>query len=97
MYEITSSIYLELAERLVAEVGDREFYSGVIVCYDGEVRCRLVTTLVIRRGEVLHDDRKVRAIVGIVPVWWEFEASVGEAVVEDDFSFGVLRDTIVGR
>lgn len=97
MYEITSSIYLELAERLVSEIGDREFYSGAVVCYDGEVRCRFVATLIVRRGEVFHNDRRVRAIVGIVPVWWEFEASVGEEVVEDDFAFEELRDTIIAK
>ncbi|MBQ8493587.1 MAG: hypothetical protein IJ464_04830 [Alistipes sp.] len=95
MYEITSSIYLELAERLVAAIGDREFYSGAVVCYDGEVCCRLVTTVVVRRGEQVHNGRLVRSIVGIVPVWWELHTTVGTEAVDNDFSFGMLSSTIV--
>lgn len=97
MYETTSSIYLELAERLVAEVGDKEFYSGAVVCYDGEVRCRFVATLIVRRGTEEHNGRRMRPIVAIMPVWWEMQTTVGEEVINNDFSFSELRNTIFGE
>lgn len=96
MYEITSSIYLEIAERLVAAIGDKEFYSGAVVCYDGDVCCRLVSTLVVyRRKQQLGDS--ARPIINIVPVWWEMQTVMGAESIDNDFSFSELRDTIVGR
>lgn len=94
MYEITSSIYLELAERLVAAVGDKEFFSGAVVAYDGDLCCRLVCTVIVSRERELIDDRVRRVIKRIVPVWWELKTAVGEEVVDNDFSFEELRRVI---
>lgn len=94
MYEITSSIYLELAERLVAAISDREFFSGAIVAYDGDICCRLVCTVVVSRERELLDGSMRRVIKRIVPVWWELKTTVGEEVVDNDFSFEELRRVI---
>lgn len=94
MYEITSSIYLELAERLVAAISDREFFSGAIVAYDGDICCRLVCTVVVSRERELLDGSMRRVIKRIVPVWWELKTAVGEEVVDNDFSFEELRRVI---
>lgn len=96
MYEITSSIYLEIAERLVAAIADNEFYSGVVVCYDGDTCCRLVSTLVVYRRPQVEGGSVVRPIVDVVPVWWELQTTVGAEIVDNDFSFRELRNTIVG-
>ena len=96
MYEITSSIYLELAELLVDAIADKEFYSGVVVCHDGEVRCRLLCTVIVSREERTFDGGTYRAINRIIPVWWELQTFEGEELVKNDFSFEQLRKTILG-
>lgn len=96
MYKINSSIYSELADRLVADIGDKEFYSGDVVCYRGDVRYHLGLTLIVGRGEATRETHFRRPICRIVPVWWDFDARVGEDLVEDDFDFADLRRAILG-
>lgn len=80
MYEITSSIYLELAERLIAAIGNREFFSGAVVCNVGDLSCRLVCTVVVGREDQLLNGCLRRVISRITPVWWELQTSQGGIV-----------------
>lgn len=90
MYEITPSVYLELAHLLSQQVADKEFFSGVVSCDDGDVQCRLVCTIVIARERWPQDGRAWRAIERILPVWWELQTIAGGELIANDFSFKTL-------
>ena len=85
MYETTPSIYLELASLLVERIGTRDFFSGSIICYDVDVECRLICTVVVG-----HDKRDLRRITSIVPVWWEMCTTHGTEELDNDFSFAEM-------
>lgn len=85
MYEITDYVYQRLAELLIDEIGARDFFSGAVIYQDGEVECRLVCTAI-----VTHHKREPRAIVSIVPVWWEMHSTIGEEMLCNDFSFSEM-------
>ena len=89
MYEISESIYRRLAKMLIDEIGLSDFFSGSVTCYDGEVECRLVCTVVVRRSK-----RNPRTIVGIAPVWWDLHSTIGEERLCNDFSFNEMLSTI---
>lgn len=89
MYEISESINRRLAKMLIDEIGLSDFFSGAVTCYDGEVECRLVCTVVVRRSK--HNPR---AIVGIAPVWWDLHSTIGQKRLCNDFSFNEMLSTI---
>ena len=91
MYEISSKLYLEIADRLMAEIGSKEYFSGAILCTHGDIECKLLCSLFVERSRHTEPDENYPAIVDIVPVWWEFHTtdSAGERL--NDFSFNYLR------
>ena len=82
MYEMTPLLYLELASLLVERIGTRDFFSGSIICHDGDVECRLICTVVVR-----HDRSNPHRITSIMPVWWEMHTTCGAEEFDNDFSF----------
>ena len=82
MYELTPTIYLKLASLLAEQIGMRHFFSGVVVCHDGDIECRLVCTVVVSR-----EKRNPRSITSIAPVWWELRTTSGAEELCNDFSF----------
>lgn len=85
MYEISTHVYQRLAEMLIDEIGSRDFFSGSVICCDGEVECRLSCTVVVR-----HAKSCLRSIVSIAPVWWELHSTIGQEELYNDFSFGEM-------
>ena len=90
MYEVSHQLYLELAERLVAAIGKKEFFSGSVSCIAGDVELRLVCTLIVQRSESQHGERTATEITGLVPIWWECHATEGSDEIMNDFSFREL-------
>ena len=89
MYEFSSEVYRELAEHLFEEIGGRSFFCGAVVYYDGEVCCRLRTTLIISRKSHGSDAPSI-PLLRVVPVWWEMETTIGGESLLNDFSFGEM-------
>ena len=89
MYEISSSLYLEIAERLAGAIRSKSFFSGVVTLYDGDVECRLCCTLIISRsGE--NEPSGVERITSLVPVWWELKTAINGEPLCNDFSFNTM-------
>ena len=82
MYETTTEIYHELVSLLMERIGTRDFFSGSIICYDGDIECRLICTVV-----VYHDKHNPCRIVSVAPVWWEMHTTHGVEELDNDFSF----------
>lgn len=89
MYEITPTLYLELATLLLEQIGTRDFFAGAVTVNDGDVECRLICTVVVYR-----DRRNTRHITSLSPVWWELRTTEGEEVKSNDFSFGEMMQYV---
>lgn len=85
MYETTPKIYLKVAELLLETIGTSDFFSGGVSLTDGDVECRLTTTLIVVRDESDHG-----RIVELLPVWWEFTTMHGAEELRNDFSFNEM-------
>lgn len=89
MYEISSSLYLEIAERLADAIRSKSFFSGVVTLHDGDVECRLCCTLIISRSNDNEPSGTMR-ITSIVPVWWELKTAINGEPISNDFSFKTM-------
>lgn len=87
MYETTTKIYLEIADRLLERVGVGDFFAGSVELTDGDVVWRLTCTVVARRARYVEEGSLVRPIETLLPVWWEMTTTCDGVVVENDFSF----------
>lgn len=85
MYETTPSVYLKIAELLLAKIGTRDFFSGSVTLHDGDVECRLICTLVVSRERYIP-----YCVVELLPVWWEFRTSTENGELSNDFSFSEM-------
>ena len=94
MYEISTSLYLDIADRLVAAIGGREFFSGVVTVHSGDVECRLICTLIVERSRVA-EGASLSPISNLLPVWWECHTLVGGEELLNDFCFSELKATIL--
>ena len=89
MYETTPSVYLKIAELLLAKIGTRDFFSGSVTLHDGDVECRLICTLVVSRERHIP-----YCVVELLPVWWEFKTSTENGELSNDFSFSEMMSYI---
>lgn len=89
MYTISSKLYLEVFESLMAKIATKEYFSGRVDLTDGDTFCSLLCTVVVHRGkaDVLESPN---AIDTIVPVWWEFHTTDGGQELLNEFSFGEM-------
>ena len=79
MYEISTQLYREVADRLVPLIAQKEFFAGSFEFHFGEIRCRMILSAII-----FNDGR-------IAPVWWEFRTyNQIEMEMNNDFSFNEL-------
>lgn len=95
MYETSDRLYNSMAEALIAAIGGREFFAGQVVATDGEVECRLTTTLIIEHCNRAPCDGEERHIAAIRPVWWECATRIGEEELLNDFSLRELIELIL--
>lgn len=89
MYEISSSLYLEIAERLADAIRSKSFFSGVVTLHDEDVEHRLCCTLIISRSSE-NEPSGVERITSIVPVWWELKSEINGEPICNDFSFKTM-------
>ena len=90
MYEFSNDVYVELAQSLMENIGGSSFYSGVVTYYDGDVCCKLRTTVIVSHRACPSVDEPSMSEVRLKPVWWEMSTAVGAEEVDDDFSFGEM-------
>lgn len=83
-YTVIPELYQITAERLLEQIGDREFYAGTLAFDYGTQECRLSTTLIIYRCAERMPEGERSRIVRIVPVWWEFHTT--DAVGEERYN-----------
>ena len=86
MYTISSKLYLEVADSLMAQIGTKEFFSGRVDVVDGDTICSLRCTLLVRHGKS-EEGRSYPPITGLIPIWWEFHTTEGEEEFINNFSF----------
>lgn len=86
MYTISSKLYLEVFESLMAQIATKEFFSGRVDLTFGDTLSSLVCTVVVHRGTA-EEGASLRPVQRIVPVWWEFHTTQGGEEVINDFSF----------
>lgn len=90
MYEISTSLYREVGERLIEAIGTREYFSGSIYLTHGDVDCQLTCTLLIERGERAFEGYCFKPITRLIPIWWEFHTFINDEEQMNDFSFSEL-------
>ncbi|MBO5832180.1 MAG: hypothetical protein J6Q95_02690 [Alistipes sp.] len=95
MYEFSNDVYVEVAERLMEAIGGRNFFSGVVTHYDGDVCCRLRTTVIVSRRSLPSVDAPSSPEVVVKPVWWEMSTAEGGVEMDNDFSFGEMLNVAV--
>lgn len=95
MYSISNQMYHDLADRLIAAIGKRKFFSGSVAIVAGDVECRLICTLIIERYRGADPTRRVGEIVAIRPVWWECQTTISEETLLNDFSLSELLQTVI--
>lgn len=83
MYEISTELYRQVADRLVPLIAEKEYFSGSFEFHFGEIRCRMILSAIIFNGGK------------ITPVWWEFRTyNQIEMEMNNDFSFSELLNHI---
>ncbi len=91
MYNVSSALYNEVAERLTERVGRNGYFSGSIEVETADAECRLVLSAVVYHRRDAMPEGESEVLSDMVPVWWEFRAVTEEGEVINDFSFGELR------
>ena len=94
MYKISTQLYLEIADKLMASIGSKEFFSGKIRLTDGDTECTLICTLIVEHDHKPTEGRCFNAISALIPVWWEFHTIVDGEEQINDFSFREFIATI---
>lgn len=92
MYNVSTQLYLDLADKLFEQITTKEFFSGVVTLYDGDIECRLITTLIIERESKPNEEYSFPRITNLVPVWWEFHTFEGDRELLNNFSFSEFRE-----
>jgi len=92
IYSVSSQLYRQVADALLCEIGDRNYFSGsVTLTSDDGVECRLVTSCVVYRQRLLLPEGEGSRIRSVVPVWWEFHTACAAGRLDNDFSFRELN------
>lgn len=94
MYQISSTLYLQVLNLLVGHIDNKGYYSGSFELDFDDIRCRMTLSAVIYRSKDIDAEHHQRGIDDIIPVWWEFHTLTangdGEEIL-NDFSFNELR------
>lgn len=83
--EITDSDYRAVAQSLIGQIDQADYFSGSVETAHHSFHSTLTTTLIIYRG-VPDKDLRPNG-VEYVPVWWEFHTDTPYGEVDNDFSF----------
>lgn len=92
IYSVSTQLYREVADALLASIGDKSFFSGSVELTSSDgVACRLVTSCVVYRTPSEMPEGEGSRIRSVVPVWWEFHTACAAGVLDNDFSFRDLN------
>lgn len=94
MYKISTQLYLEIADKLMAAIGSKEFFSGSVRLTIGDTECTLICTLIVEHESIPTEGHCFCAISSLIPVWWEFHTIVDGEELLNDFSFKEFVETI---
>ncbi len=94
MLTITPTTYSELAALLVANINDREYYSGTVTLFTPQVDYHLTSTLMLRYRDVECPDTHYREISQVIPIWWEMSSIDDDGEQLNDFDFNILTRNI---
>lgn len=98
MYEVSTDLYLEVADHLRALVADKGYFSGSFDVEFGDVECHIVLSAIIFREHLeLPEGREIEVVTDVVPVWWEFHTYINSEEHLNDFSFDYLRRFLVNN
>ena len=94
MYQISSTLYLQVLNLLAGHIDNKGYYSGSFELDFDDIRCRMTLSAVIYRSKDIDAEYGKSSIEDIIPVWWEFHTKTangdGEEIL-NDFSFNELR------
>lgn len=92
MIEIEKGDYAAIAENLFNAIGDDAYFNGSIEYECESFYSTLTATLIIYRGEEAYPEGSRETLSNVVPVWWEFNASLPDGTLTDnDFGFDELK------
>lgn len=91
IYSVSTELYLEVASRLGAAIGDGSYYSGTLSFAFDELECRLTASVLVYRERIRYPEGDRDEISDLVPVWWEFHTTDSTGEILNDFSFSELR------
>ena len=92
IYSVSTQLYEQVADALLAAIGDRHYFSGVVEFTSDEgVECRLVTSCVVYSRRVEMPEGEGSRIRSVIPVWWEFHTLSPAGRLDNDFSFRNLQ------
>ena len=94
MYNISPQLYLKIADKLIAAIGTKEFFSGHITLTEEDTVCTLVCTLIVEHDNKPTEGHCFNAISALIPIWWEFHTTTNGEEQMNDFSFKELVTTI---
>lgn len=93
MYEISSALYSEVADRLRGYIDGKGYYSGSFEFDFEGIHCLMRLSGVIYRTRETIFGNQTHCIEDMVPVWWEFHTFNEEGVeLLNEFSFNILRE-----
>lgn len=95
MIEIDHNCYKNLAQILIAAIGEHNYFSGTIEYDTEEFHSKLTTTLIIYRETILDPSdpsHSATHITDIVPVWWEFHTHESGIESDNDFCWGEIKE-----
>jgi hypothetical protein len=94
LWSVSEICYDDFAEKIVAAVGKREYFSGVFYSHTPDVSYRLELSIAIYR------DQKSGEVVDVAFVWWDCTTIVededgGECFMPNDFDIDRLYELLV--
>ena len=90
-YPVIPELYGIVVQRLLDEIGGKNYYSGSFSFDYGSKECRFIASLIIYRHTERFPEGDFDRIEDVVPVWWEFHTFDAEGEHPNDFSFSELK------
>lgn len=95
IYPVTHDLYRETARRLCDAIGASNYFSGSLLFTEGDMDCRLTTSVIVYRRTVLAPDGVSCPIDDLIPVWWEFHTCDASGEISNDFSFNEMKTYLI--
>lgn len=83
MLHFTDTMYAQIHEELLAAVGNKDFYNGIVDSFV-EDAAGTPYTYTLSASLIIYRDKWDGEIQKIVPIWWSFDVEGGQTT--NDFS-----------